>query len=90
VGVRYQRLARVVQRVQVPQQGARIDEDRVPAERDDDRHSRGLQCLTEVGDRAHPVAQVALVDALAQPLGDRLQVPAGEPAVGGEALGEDL
>ena len=30
-----------------------------------------------------------MVDALAQPLGDRLEVAAGEAAVGREALGED-
>jgi len=62
----------------------------VAAERDDDRHSRGLQRLTEVGDRAHPVAQVVMVGALGQALGDRLQVTAGQPAVGREALGEDF
>ena len=76
-----QRLARVVQRVQVRQQRAGVDEDRVAAERDHDRHSRGLQRLTEVGDRAHPVAQVPLVSALAQPLGDGLQVPAGRGVI---------
>jgi len=79
-----------VQRVQVRQQGPRVDEDRVASEGDDNRYARGLQRLTEVGDRPHPVAQVAVVGALAQALGDRLQVPAGQPAVGGEALGEDL
>ena len=85
-----QRLARVVQRVQVRQQGARVDEDGVAPEGDDDRHSRRLQRLTEVGDRPYPVAQVVMVGALGQALGDRLQVAAGEPAVGGEALGEDF
>ncbi len=59
------------------------------ADRSDDGHARGMEGVAEVGRRADPVAQVVLVDDLAEPLGDRLEVAPGQPAVGREALGQD-
>ena len=84
-----QRLARVVERRDVGQQRPRIEVDRVAADRLDDRDAGRVERLAEVGGRADPVAQVVLVDDLAQALGDRLEVAAGEAAVGREALGQD-
>ena len=49
----------------------------------------GLQRVAEALRGADAVAQVVLLDALLEADGDRLEVAAGEPAVGREALGED-
>ena len=59
------------------------------AERLDDRYAGSLQRLAEIRRRSDPVAEVVLVDDLAEALRDRLQVAAGEAAVRREALGED-
>ena len=48
-----------------------------------------VERLAEVGGRADPVAEVVVVDGLAEALRDRLEVAPGEPAVGREPLGED-
>ena len=59
------------------------------ADRADDRGAGGLERVAETLRGADPIAQVVLLDALAEADGDRLEVAAREPAVGGEALGED-
>ena len=84
-----ERLARVLERRDVRQQRPRVEVDGVAAERLDERDAGRVERLAEVGRRADPVAQVVLVDDLAQALGDRLEVAAGEAAVGREALGQD-
>ena len=71
------------------EQGAGVDVDGVAAGGLHDRHAGAHQPVAEVRRRSDPVAEVVVVDHLAQALGDRLEVAAGEPAVGGEALGED-
>ena len=71
------------------QERARVEVDRVAADGLDDRDAGRVERLAEVGGRADAVAQVVLVDDLAQALGDRLEVAPGEAAVGREALGED-
>ncbi|CAB4834498.1 unannotated protein [freshwater metagenome] len=53
------------------------------------RHTCGRQRVGQVGRAADAVAQVVRVDHFCQTLGDGLQIASGEPAVGGEALGED-
>ena len=84
-----QRLARVVERRDVRQEGPGVEVDGVTADRPDDRHPGRVERVAEVGGRADPVAQVVLVDDLAEALGDRLEVAAGQAAVGREALGQD-
>ncbi len=84
-----QRLAGVVERRDVGEEGPGVEVDGVAADRPDDGHARLRQRLAEIGGAGDPVAQVVIVDHLAQALGDRLEVAAGEAAVGREALGED-
>ncbi len=84
-----ERLTRVRERRDVGEQGAGVDVHRVAAGGLHDRHAGALQPVAEVGGGPDAVAQVVVVDDLAQPLRDGLEVTAGEPAVGGEALGED-
>ena len=71
-------------------QRARVDVDRVPARRlaRSARRPR-TSSSPRYCDRADAVAQVVLVEHLREPRGDRLEVAAGEAAVGREALGED-
>src|SRR2546426_1064991 len=49
----------------------------------------GVDLLPQVLDGSHAVAEVVLVEHLAQPDRDRLEVVPGEPAVRGEPFGED-
>ena len=71
------------------QQRRGVEVDGVAADRLHARDARLDQRLAEVGGGADPVAQVVLVDHLAQPLGDRLEVAPGQAAVGGESLRQD-
>ena len=84
-----ERDARVGERRDVRQQRAGVDVDGVAAGRLDDRHAGRDQLVAEVLGGADAVAQVLLVDDLLEPARDRLEVVAGQPAVGGEALGQD-
>ena len=83
-------LAGVLERRDVRQQRAGVDVDGVAPGRLQDGDAGGLQALAEVGGGADPVPEIVVVYRLLEPLGDRLQVAPGEPAVGGEAFGEDL
>src|SRR5918996_2275177 len=73
-----QGLARVLEWRDVREQGGGVQVDRVPADRlhawDPGLHQR----LAEVRGRANPVAQVVLLDDLAQSGGHGLQVPPGK------------
>ena len=71
------------------EQPPRVEVHGVAADRHDHGDPEVLERLAEVGRRADPVAQVVVRDRLGEALGDRLEVAAGEPAVGREALGED-
>ena len=84
-----ERLAGILERRNVRQQRAGVEVDRVAAERLDERHARPIERLAEVLGRTDAVSEVVLVDDLAEPLGDRLEVAAGQTAVGREALGQD-
>ena len=84
-----ERLARVLERWDVRQQRARIDVDGMAADRLHDRDAGAGKRLAEIRGGADPVAEVVLVDDLAEALRDRLEIAAGEAAVRGEALGED-
>ena len=84
-----ERLPRVLERRDVREQRSRVEVHRVPAGRLHERNAGTVERLGEVLGRADPVPQVVLVDALLQPLRDRLEVSAGETAVRDVALGED-
>ena len=66
-----------------------VDVDGVPAGRLDDRHAGRQQVLAQVLDAPQAVVQVVLVEHLDEALGHRLQVAAGQPAVGDEPFGQD-
>ena len=68
---------------------AGIEVDRMAANRLHARDARLDQRLAQVGGGSDPIAQVVLVDHLAQALGDGLEVASRQAAVGREALGQD-
>src|SRR5215472_10742690 len=65
----------ISQRVDVRQHCPGVDKHGVAAERHDYRHPSLFEPLAQVLHRAHAVAQVVMIDGLAQSLGDRLHVP---------------
>ena len=71
------------------QQGSGIEVHGVTADGLDAGDAGRDHALAEVLGRTDPVAEVVLIDDLAQPGGDRIQVPSGEAAVRRKALGQD-
>jgi hypothetical protein len=53
------------------------------------RNAFARNMLAEVGHRSEAVLQVVFMQNLFQPDRDCFQVAAGQPSVGGEALGQD-
>jgi hypothetical protein len=74
-----ERLPGVLQRRDVRQQPARVDEDRVPADREDDGNACAVECLAEIGRRPDPVAQVVLLHDLLEPLREGFEVAPARP-----------
>ena len=70
-------------------EGARVDVDRVAADRLDDRDAGRGESLAEAADLADAEREVVVVEHLAQTDRHRLEVAAGEAAVGREALDQD-
>ena len=81
-----ERLTGVLERRDLREQGAGVHVDGVPADRGQHRQSGSPQRLAEVPGRADSVSQIVVVDNFAQPLGERLEVAAGQPAVSRETL----
>ena len=71
-----ERLAGVLERRDVGEQGAGIEVHGVPTDRSEHRHPGLDQRVAEIACRADPVGQVVVADGLLQPLGQRLEVAA--------------
>jgi len=71
------------------QETAGIDIDRVSARGADDGDTHLQQPLSEIACRVNSVAQVILIEHLAQSDRDGVEVPASQTAIGGKALGQD-
>ena len=84
-----ERLSGIGERRDVREERSRVDVHGVPACGFHDRHPGAVERVGEIFGRADPITQVIRFDGLRKALRDRLEIPAGEPAVGREALGED-
>ena len=74
---------------EVRQQRPRVDVDRVPADRLEDRHAPLPQRCREVARVADPVRQIVQVERLAQADGDAIEVSSRKTAVRRESLHQD-
>ena len=83
-----QGLPRVRERVDVGEEPSGVEIDGMTADRLHDRHAAIGERVAEVGGRPDPVAEVVVLDRLAQPLGERVEVTTREAAVGREAFGQ--